>query len=204
LPLDEAAVPPTTIDQSIRWQEVTTHWRKEILRRHQQLRQSIPAFVRTGSLRNLVTLPLVYSLGLPLLLLDLWVSAYQAICFPLYGIARVSRSRYFVFDRHRLVYLNGIEKLHCAYCSYAIGVLSYVSEVGARTEQYWCPIKHAKPNAAPHDHYQLFFDYGDAERYHHELADMRRALRGRTPGRDRPRAIRRHAPIGRATLQEHP
>jgi hypothetical protein len=28
--------------------------------------------------------------------------------------------------------------------AYANGVFAYVREVGSRTEQYWCPIKHAR------------------------------------------------------------
>ena len=88
-------------------------------------------------------------------------------------------------DRHRLAYLNGIEKLNCAYCSYANGVVSYVREVAARTEQYWCPIRHARRIPAPHSRYQLFFDYGDAERYRAELSPLRNALRHVRPGGDR-------------------
>ena len=67
-----------------------------------------------------------------------------------------------MIDRHRLAYLNAIEKANCVYCGYANGLLAYVREVTARTEQYWCPIRHARPIRAPHRHYQRFFDYGDA------------------------------------------
>ena len=77
---------------------------EEVRRRHRRLKQSVPAFLRDGSLRNLLTTPVIYSLGIPLLLLDLWVRLYQAICFPIYGIARVPRRSYFVIDRHKLAY----------------------------------------------------------------------------------------------------
>ena len=63
-----------------------------------------------------------------------------------------------VFDRHRLGYLNAIEKVHCVYCGYANGLVAYAREIAARTEQYFCPIKHAAPIAAPHDRYHLFAD----------------------------------------------
>ena len=141
-----------------------------------QLKQRVPSFLRHGRLRNLLTTPIIYSLALPFLLLDLWVTLYQWVCFPIYGIERVRRRRYFVIDRHRLAYLNAIEKANCAYCGYANGLLSYVREVAARTEQYWCPIKHARPIQAPHGHYQLFFDYGDAAGYRHGLTRIRAAL----------------------------
>ena len=35
-----------------------------------------------------LTAPVIYSLIFPLLLLDMFVTVYQAICFPGYGIAK--------------------------------------------------------------------------------------------------------------------
>ena len=126
-------------------------------------------------------------------LLDTWVTIYQWVCFPIYGIARVPRRHYFVIDRHKLAYLNAIEKVNCTFCSYANGLLAYVREVAARTEQYWCPIKHARPLAVPHTRYHLFFDYGDAEGYRRGLVTLRRTLprRGEHDSRRRTRAPRR-------------
>jgi hypothetical protein len=149
----------------------------EVRRAHKQLKQSVPAFLWQGSLWNLLTAPLTYSLGVPLLLLDAWVTVYQWVCFPIYGIERVPRRRYFVIDRHKLAYLNAIEKAHCFYCSYATGLIGYVLEIAARTEQYWCPIRHSRVFPAPHAHYQSFFDYGDAAGYRQGLPAVRRALR---------------------------
>lgn len=57
---------------------------------------------------------MIYSLIVPLAILDVWVFAYQWVCFPIYDIARVHRRAYFVFDRRKLAYLNGIEKISCA------------------------------------------------------------------------------------------
>lgn len=155
---------------------------EETRRAHRQLKQGIPAFLRDASLRNLLTTPIIYSLGLPFILLDAWVTVYQWICFPIYRIPRVPRGRYFVLDRHKLPYLNAIEKAHCAYCSYVTGVIAYVREIAACTEHYWCPIKHARPVPPPHVHYQFFFDYGDAAGYRHRLPELRRTI---TPRRDR-------------------
>jgi hypothetical protein len=152
---------------------------------------SIPSFLRHGSLRNLLTTPIIYSLGLPFLLLDLWVTAYQWVCFPVYGIARVRRTRDLVIDRHTLGYLNAIEKANCTYCSYANGVLGYVREVAARTEQYWCPIKHSRRITAPHGRYHRFFDYGDGAGYRHGLARVRTALQGRRAPRARSTRVKR-------------
>ena len=156
---------------------------EETCRVHRRLKQGLPAFLRESSLLNLFTTLVVYSLGLPLVLLDAWATFYQWSCFPIYGIARVPRRSYFAVDRHKLAYLNAIEKLHCAYCSYATGVIGYVREIAARTEQYWCPIKHARPIRTPHAHYQLFLDYGDAAGYRGELTTLRGRMR---PSRLRP------------------
>ena len=108
---------------------------KELRETHRKLRQSIPAYILEGSLLSLLTAPVIYSLLLPLVMLDLWVTLYQWICFPIYGVARVPRRRYFALDRHKLAYLNGIEKVNCTFCSYANGLIAYVREVAARTEQ---------------------------------------------------------------------
>ena len=81
---------------------------------------------------------------IPVALLDVFVSVFQAICFPIYKIPKVRRRDYLVFDRNHLAYLNFIEKINCAYCSYANGVIAFAREVAARTEVYWCPIKHAR------------------------------------------------------------
>ncbi len=95
---------------------------------------------------------------------------FQAICFPVYGITKVRRSDYFVFDRQYLAYLNALEKFNCAYCSYGNGVVAYVREVASRTEQYWCPIKHARRLVGAHARYAAFADFGDAENFRKKLA----------------------------------
>src|SRR5690242_12723872 len=60
---------------------------QEVLRAHRRIRQTIPSYIRQGSLRNLLTAPVIYSLLVPLALLDAWVWTYQWICFPIYWIA---------------------------------------------------------------------------------------------------------------------
>jgi hypothetical protein len=152
---------------------------------HQRLKHSIPRFLRESSVSNVVTAPFIYSLVIPIALLDLWISLYQGICFRAYGIARVRRSAYIVMDRQHLAYLNSIEKLNCVYCGYANGVFAYVREVAGRTEQYWCPIRHAHRVRAPHVHYRHFIDYGDAEGYRRRLIPLRKELKGeRAAGSD--------------------
>ena len=124
----------------------------------------------------ILSAPVIYSLLVPIALVDLWVMAYQAICFPIYRIPRVRRRDYLIFDRHHLAYLNSIEKLNCAYCSYANGAIAFVREVAARTEVYWCPIKHARRVLGPHPHYQGFADFGDAEGYRTTIEQLKRGV----------------------------
>jgi hypothetical protein len=116
-----------------------------------------------------LTAPVIYSLLVPIVLVDLWVMAYQAICFPVYKIPKVRRRDYLIFDRHHLAYLNTIEKINCAYCSYCNGAIAFIREVASRTEVYWCPIKHARRILGPHPHYQGFADFGDAEAFRERL-----------------------------------
>lgn len=131
-------------------------------------------FLRESRLSVVLTAPLIYSGFIPFLLLDLFVTVYQATCFPIYRIPRVRRADYVVFDREGLPYLNLIEKFNCFYCAYGNGVAAYTREIAARTEQYWCPIKHARRMRGMHERYPQFFDYGDAEAYRQGLERLRR------------------------------
>lgn len=111
---------------------------------------------------------------IPIALLDLGMTIYQQICFRIYGIPLVKRGEYIVIDRHMLAYLNAIEKLNCVYCGYGNGVMAYGREITARTEQFWCPIKHAKRARGAHARTTKFLEYGDAEAWENELSQKRR------------------------------
>jgi len=143
---------------------------------HRRARVGLFTYLVSGDLLTLLTAPVVYLLILPVALLDGWVTLYQAICFRAWGLARVRRRPYFVFDRQRLAYLNGLERLNCVFCGYANGVFAYVREVAARTEQYWCPIRHGRRVRDPHAHYAHFVAYGDADAYRRALPSLRQAL----------------------------
>jgi hypothetical protein len=157
--------------------ERTIRFEEEAKRRHRALKSRLSRYVFGAHPLILLTTPVIYALLLPLLLLDLFASAYQAICFRVYGIPRVDRRRYIAFDRRHLSYLNAVEKLNCEYCSYANGIIAYVREIAARTEQFWCPIKHAIRVRDTHGRYARFLDYGDAEAYRDDLQELRAALR---------------------------
>lgn len=146
---------------------------QEIQERHRQFKTGLLGFLRQAPVARLITAPIIYSLAAPLLVLDFAIAVYQAVCFPIWGIKRAKRSDYIVIDRHHLAYLNGVEKLNCVYCGYANGLIALVDEVASRTEQYWCPIKHATRVKNPHARYSRFVDYGDAEGFRARLKELR-------------------------------
>lgn len=149
---------------------------REIKEQQRRFKTGLITYVLHAEWRHLVSAPFVYAVIVPLLMLDLFVSLYQCICFPLYRIARVRRRDYLVYDRSCLAYLNLLEKFNCLYCSYANGLVAYVREVVGRTEQYWCPIKHARRVLQPHELYHGFVDYGNAAAYRAELRALRAEL----------------------------
>jgi len=137
--------------------------------RHRTLKTSLSRYIANARWLVILTAPAIYAVIIPFVLLDILVNFYQLVCFPVYGIPKVKRSNYLVFDRAKLHYLNGIEKFNCLYCSYGNGIIAFAREVAARTEQYWCPIKHSKPTHGSHSLYHKFTDFGDAEQYRRSL-----------------------------------
>lgn len=156
---------------------------------HRKLKKRSLQWLRESSGRAFLSVPFIYAMIIPLLALDLCSSLYQAICFRLYRITPVVRTDYIAIDRQHLAYLNSIEKLNCMFCGYANGLIAYVSEITARTEQYWCPIKHARQMLGSHARYARFLAYGEAVDYHDHLEQFRKALApgspepGRAPNR---------------------
>lgn len=146
----------------------------EALAEQRKFKTGLFSYLVHGRVATAVTAPVLYFQIIPFALLDLCLAIYQSVCFRVYGISRVPRKDYFNFDRGRLQYLNVLERLNCTYCSYVNGLCAYAAEVVARTEQHWCPIKHAAPVRSPHSRYTYFFDYGDAARYRRELDSLRK------------------------------
>ncbi len=154
-------------------EEKKVRFSEEVRRHHRDMVTRFSDYVYDNGLFIVLTVPIIWVALIPAVFLDLFVFAYQLICFPIYGIPRVKRGDYVVVDRHHLQYLNWLEKVNCMYCGYFNGLMSYVREVAARTEQYWCPVRHARPVKSVHSRYKTFFEYGDAEAYRRELEDVR-------------------------------
>ncbi|MDH3901363.1 MAG: hypothetical protein OEU51_10000 [Gammaproteobacteria bacterium] len=149
---------------------------REVQQLHRRYRVSSLRYLLDANLVNVLTAPVIYSMIIPLVFLDVCFTTYQHICFRAYGVSRVSRRDYLVNDRHKLAYLNTIEKINCNYCGYGNGVIAYAREIISRTEQYWCPIRHARRVPGAHERYPRFFAYGDAEAYLQGLEAKRQEL----------------------------
>jgi hypothetical protein len=153
---------------------------ESVLKTHRQLKRSVLRWIVTDRPQNFITGPVIYALAIPLGFLDLCVTLFQATCFPIYRIAKVRRGDYIIYDRQHLEFLNWFERFHCTYCAYATGLIAYAGEIAARTEQYFCPIKHAQKVLGSHARYARFLAYGDAADYHAKLEEFRRELERET------------------------
>jgi len=144
----------------VKWKIVFTREAREANKK-----QKISVFesIFSARVREVLSIPFIYSMIVPALFLDLFLFVYQNTAIRLYKIPLVKRSDYISFDRKELDYLNWIQKINCLYCSYVNWLFSYAVEVGGRTEKYWCPIKSAKKMKVSHDWQRYFADYGDPE-----------------------------------------
>ena len=62
---------------------------REVGERLKAARQGWVAFLLAAPLPSLLVAPVIYSLIVPLILLDAWLFVYQRTCLRAYGIARV-------------------------------------------------------------------------------------------------------------------
>ena len=148
----------------------------DILKFHRTFRKGLVKYLIESNFLFILSSPVIYSLIVPAVILDCFCCVYQAVCFPIYRIPKVDRKDYIRLDRHKLAYLNGIERLNCDFCAYFNGSLAFAREIGSRTEQYWCPIRHAFAIKGVHSRYNRFFIYGDAESYRLRLNNLRKEM----------------------------
>jgi hypothetical protein len=156
-----------------RWFRGKVQFEESVLAEHRRLKSSLGRYVLDSGLLTILTAPIIYFGVVPFFLLDLFLGVYQAICFPVYGIPMAKRADYLIFDRGALKYLNLVERINCRYCSYGNGVLAWAREIGARTEQHWCPIKHARRLRELHSRYGHFVEYGNAGQYRDKIDAVR-------------------------------
>jgi len=125
-------------------------------------------------LKYLISMPFIYGMIIPGLILHFFIEIYHQVTFRLYGIPLVDSSKFFIFDRRHLPYLNWLERFNCFYCSYYNALAAYVVEIVGRTERFWCPIKHARRIAIEHPHYEYFIDYSGSSDLRKEWSNLRK------------------------------
>jgi hypothetical protein len=123
-------------------------------------------------IRHTVNKPLLWSLVVPIAIVDIFAVFYNHTGFRICGIPRVKRANYVRIDRHKLQYLTLWQKFGCLYCGYANGVLQYCVETGARLETYWCGIQHVQDdNFIAPPHHQNYAAYGDEDEFNEKYGD---------------------------------
>lgn len=147
-----------------------------------QFKQNLFKYILTADFKHLISIPIIYSMIIPMIFLDIFLWIYQTLAFPLYGVSKVKRSDYIVQDRQYLDFLNILQKVNCIYCTYANGLFAYAVEIAARTERYWCPIKSAHQMKHAHRFYSQFADYGDAKGFYEIFNKIENPADKSTPG----------------------
>jgi hypothetical protein len=117
---------------------------KELERLHKELKISWWKYIKNNGFWVMITSPIIYSGILFIVPVDILVLLCGYICFPAYKITPVARTGYFVFERAYLAYLNTIQMINCAYCSYGNGLMAYVSEILVRMKHLWNPEEQEK------------------------------------------------------------
>jgi hypothetical protein len=110
--------------------------------------------------RSIIAAISIYSMIIPVLILDLFIFQYQNLYFRFYKIPRINREDHVVVDRHKLSKLNIFQKLNCIYCGYVNGVFSYAKAIGNQTEIYSCAVKHNVKKEGQ-EHQSRFYDFKD-------------------------------------------
>jgi hypothetical protein len=123
-------------------------------------------------IRHWLAAPIVWSMLIPILFLDLYLTIFNSIVLRLYKIQPIIRKEYIRIDRHKLNFLPWYEKLFCAYCGYANGLFAYAVKIAAVTEKYWCGIRHRKyNNFREPSHHREFIEYGKIPTSHHKFRE---------------------------------
>lgn len=149
---------------------------EEFARKNKRFRESFFRMVFNAPIRHILSIPFIYMMILPAILLDMFLTIYQYTAFPLYRIPRVERGDHFIYERRFLNYLNWFQKINCLYCSYVNGLFAYAVEIGAKTERYWCPLKATHHPRFTHPLYNDFADYGNPEEWVAKYTENDRAF----------------------------
>src|SRR3989339_1684221 len=83
---------------------------EEFRKRNLKFRIPVWKYVFPRNFRHLLSMPFIYMMIVPVVILDIFVTVYQAFAFPLCHIPKARRSEFIIFDRRFLDYLNWIQK----------------------------------------------------------------------------------------------
>ena len=98
----EVALAKRRIELNYEVRDGIVHFEHVIIAKHRLLKARLLSYVFGARPAMILTAPVIYSLIIPVVLLDLFVAVYQRVCFPVYGIPRVCRGDYLAFDREQL------------------------------------------------------------------------------------------------------
>ena len=147
------------------------------------MNDKVKSLLHHTPLGGILSMPFIYFLIVPFLLLDFCVTVYKHICFPFWGIETVRRADHVILDRKHLPFLNWRQKLNCLYCDYAQGVLAYVRAVTSSTEHFWCPVKHKTNLHNQTGSYDRYAEHEGTKDYPQHLQAKRAQCRAcKTPG----------------------
>ncbi len=119
-------------------------------------------------IQKILSIPFIWAPIIAIIIFDIFLEVYHRICFPLYGLPVVKRSKYIKIDRHKLKYINFIQKVNCVYCGYVNGFMNYASKIIGETEKYWCGIRHDKTDKnfiEPKHHSEFVLDYNNENQF---------------------------------------
>jgi len=157
---------------TVKWKKII--FNSETRKINKKYKKGILKTIFNARIREILSIPFIYSMFIPVIILDIFLFIYQTFAFRLYNIPLVKRSDYIIYDRKILDYLNLIQKFNCNYCSYVNWFLSYAVEVAWRTERYWCPIKNSKKMKWGHEWQEYFADYWDANWFKSTFYDIQK------------------------------
>ena len=72
---------------------------EEVQRQQRRYKIGLFRFLLRSRLLVMLSAPVIYLGWIPFLLMDLFVTVYESICFPIYRIPKVRRRDYLVFAR---------------------------------------------------------------------------------------------------------
>jgi len=108
---------------------------KELERLHRKLKIGAWDYIKKAGFWVLATAPIIYSGILFIAFLDVYITICRYVCFRSCKIADTKRNGYYIFERAYLEFLNFIQMINCAYCSYGNGLMAHVGAILIEVEK---------------------------------------------------------------------